>query len=57
MTAENPEDYDPPVREERIREVLNSVESAASDHGGDYSAGMREARRIVEAELLGGDPD
>lgn len=54
MTAENPEDYSPPVREEDVRAVLREVESEAADHGGDYSAGMREARRIVETRLLGG---
>lgn len=53
MTAEIPEDYSPPVDEDEIRDALSAVDAAASNHGADYSAGMREARRIVETRLLG----
>jgi hypothetical protein len=54
MTAENPEDYEPPVREEDVRAALQEVERQASNHGANYASGMREARRIVETRLIGG---
>lgn len=37
--------------EEDFRALLMKIDTEASKHGGDYSAGMREARRIFEEEL------
>lgn len=39
------------MEEEDFRELLMRIDTEASKHGGDYSAGMREARRIFEQEL------
>ncbi|MDS0284724.1 hypothetical protein [Haloarcula onubensis] len=39
--------------EDDVRAALSAVESEAADHGGDYRAGMRNARSILESELLG----
>lgn len=57
MTAENPEDYSPPVREEEVRAALDAVDAAASTHGANYGSGMRQARAIVEQRLLGSRED
>jgi len=35
-----------------IRQVLQRVEGKASNHGSNYSAGMRLARHLIEEELL-----
>jgi hypothetical protein len=49
MTAETPEGWrrDP----DDVDEVLELIDQEAATHSADYAAGMREARRIVEAEL------
>lgn len=57
MTGESPEGWTPPVREDDVREALSVVESEAADRGGDYAAGMRLARFLLEQELLGGEKD
>lgn len=40
------------IAREDVRMALDHVDAAAREHGADYRAGMREARRIVETELL-----
>ena len=52
MTEESPMGWSPDATEEDIRDALDAVEEAAADHGGDYRAGMRNARSIFEEELL-----
>lgn len=45
------------VSEEEVRSALSKVDREASDHSADYASGMRNARLILEQELLGGsDP-
>lgn len=41
-----------------VRKALSAVEGEASNHGANYASGMRNARRILEQELLhpGADP-
>jgi len=51
MTGETPEGWRPGAGGDDVDEVLGLIEQEAADHGGDYAAGMREARRIVEDEL------
>ena len=51
MTADSPEGWRPGPSSDEVREVLDRIETEASAHGANYAAGMREARRIVEAEL------
>lgn len=53
MTAENPEGVRGTFSESEVRAALSEVDIQAGDHGGDYAAGMREGRRIVETRLLG----
>jgi hypothetical protein len=38
--------------EEDIRRALDLVNTQASEHASNYAAGMREARRIMESELM-----
>lgn len=57
MTAESPEEWTPRIREADVRDALSRVDSEATTHGRDYASGMREARRIVEARLFGGESD
>jgi len=38
-------------KQERKQRVLRAIESAAAEHGGDYAAGIRLARTIVDEEL------
>jgi hypothetical protein len=46
------------IEEEQFRKLLQQVDAEASNHGGDYSAGMRHARHLVESGVLsGGDDD
>ena len=53
MTAEHPEDWDPPdYTREELRRALQRVEAQAADHNAEYAAGMRHARLIVEEDLL-----
>jgi len=40
------------VSEQDVREVLSIIENEATNHGGDYSSGMRLARHLAEVELL-----
>lgn len=56
MTQEHPEGWQPKLSPEEVSDevdrVLGLIErKAANEHGGDYAAGMRNARRIVETEL------
>ena len=52
MTQEHPEDWQRGPDAEEVDRVLELIErKAANEHGGDYAAGMREARRLVETEL------
>lgn len=39
--------------DEDIRSALQRVDHSASTHGGNYAAGMRNARAIFEKELFG----
>jgi len=41
------------IDEDDVRAALSAVEQEAGEHGGDYRAGMRNARSILESELLG----
>ena len=52
MTGEAPEGWRPDAGDGADR-ALERLTREAADHGGDYAAGMREARRIVEDEPLG----
>jgi hypothetical protein len=40
---------------ETIRSALSKVDREAANHGADYASGMRNARLILEQELLGED--
>lgn len=51
MTAETPEGWRSDTSEDDVQRVLELIEQEAATHSADYAAGMREARRIVEAEL------
>jgi hypothetical protein len=53
MTDETPEGWRPDAGDD-VDEVLGLIEQEAATHSADYAAGMREARRIVEAELRTG---
>jgi|GEM_PF-5577945 len=53
-TAEHPErEPDDGHSDADVRRALKRVEAAAADHAGDYAAGERNARRIIEEALLG----
>lgn len=51
MTSETPEGWRPDADGDDLDRVLERIEEVAATHTADYAAGMREARRIVEAEL------
>jgi hypothetical protein len=45
-------DEGPPIPREDVRETLREAESIASEHAGDYAAGMRYAIIVVEEGLF-----
>jgi len=51
-TAEHPEEPPAEFTREDIRRALAKVEAEAAEHYGDYAAGERNARRIIEEALL-----
>lgn len=51
MTQEHPEGWSPSIDADDVEEVIAEIEAEAREHGGDYAAGLRNARTIVEAEL------
>jgi len=51
MTGEIPEGWQAGPGADAVDEALERIEREAAEHGGDYAAGMREARRLFEAEL------
>lgn len=63
MTAETPEGYTPPVRQVDLERVLSELRDRADDSDTLRAAGLREAVRVVEEELVvdayrgRGDPD
>jgi hypothetical protein len=55
MTAEHPErdPDDAGHSDAEVRRALERAEAEAAEHNGDYAAGMRNARLIIEEALLG----
>jgi len=45
------------ISREAVRRALQRVEAEAAEHNAEYAAGMRNARLLVERDLLADDGD